>query len=786
MQNSFVSALVQFPILTLFLVIGSGYLLGEIGFFGFRFGVAGVLFMGLAIGALHPSIALPEVVPTLGLIIFVYTIGIQSAPALAGAFRRRGYRDSLFAAAVLVFGAGLTLAFSYFLSIPGARAAGLFCGALTNTPALAAARETLREIGGRNGLSADQLRVAAEQPVVAYSIAYPIGVIGVLLCFQFMRRLWRVESEPVEEAPEITVRDFVVRNPGVLGRTIDEVLRVHKDVGFVISRVRKDGQTEIAASETVLGPGDIVAVVGDEEALELAVQIFGEPSDARIELDRSELDYRRVFVSSKEVVGRRIRDLELQNELGATITRLRRGDIDVVPTPDTRLEFGDRIRVLTRRENFGPVAKYFGDSIRGTAETDFGSVALGMVLGVLAGMMPIPLPGGGAIRLGLAGGPLLVALLLGRLERTGRITWVIPIAANLTLRQIGLLLFLAGVGTRAGYDFVQTFRANGVQLLLAGAGITFGVTLVTLIVGYKFLKIPFDTLAGLMSGVQTQPAALAFAANQAKSEAPNVGYAGVYPVATIAKIVLAQILVSWPVAQAAGIAEKPKPRPRPVAAKLIRPGVNSAGSLPPAGSTLVSYGFSREPSASGTTAAGLSGLYEYVVTDRVAFYATPAHYVYTNGRQGTGDTSAAVKVICRREGRRRPLLSVAYAIKQPTAAAGLGSGFHDHKLTLYADKSLGRNRILTNFVARWEGCRQGFTRYYMPSVGWLRPIHGRWGALAQTYYAPTANYGGFIAAPTFHCSANLVLAAGLEHGFGPRGAGLGLVAGLTFLHRGVH
>jgi len=158
-------------------------------------------------------------------------------------------------------------------------------------------------------------------------------------------------------------------------------------------------------------------------------------------------------------------------------------------------------------------------------------------------MLPIPLPGGNTIRLGLAGGPLLVALVLGRLERTGRITWAIPISANLTLRQIGLLLFLAGVGTRAGYSFVTTMATSGPRLLLAGAGITFGVTLATLIVGHKALKIPFDSMTGLISGVQTQPACLAFAASQAKSETPNIAYAAVYPVATIAKIILAQILV---------------------------------------------------------------------------------------------------------------------------------------------------------------------------------------------------------------------------------------------------
>ena len=544
MQQSIAAALSANPILTLFVVIGLGYLAGEISLFGFKFGVAGVLFVGLAIGSLGPSIALPEFVSALGLIFFVYAVGIHSGPAFFASFRRQGYRDSLLAAGVLVFGASLAVLLSHLVPLAAPRAAGLYCGALTNTPALAAARERIHDRAVEQGLGQEQARAKADEPVIAYSIAYPIGVIGVLLCFQAFRRVWRTDLKPGDEAPEILVRDFRVTNPGVIGRSVADVLGLHKELGFVIGRIQHLGETDLAKSGTVLAGGDIVAVVGDDMALERAQQIFGERSPTRIEEDRSKLDYRRVFVSSKEAVGKRLQDLDLQNTLGATVTRLRRGDIDVVPTPDTRLELGDRIRVLTLRENFANVARYFGDSIRGTAETDFGSVGIGMVLGALFGMMPIPLPGGGVIRLGLAGGPLLVALVLGKLERSGRVTWVIPISANLTLRQIGLLLFLAGVGTNAGYSFAETLRANGFQMLAAGAAITFSVTLATLVVGHRVFRMPYDSLMGLVSGVQTQPACLAYASNLSKTEAPNIAYAGVYPAAMIAKIVLAQLLVS--------------------------------------------------------------------------------------------------------------------------------------------------------------------------------------------------------------------------------------------------
>jgi putative transport protein len=542
MIQSMMLILADSPILTLFVVIGLGYLLGQISFFGFRLGVAGVLFSGLAVGSLSPTISLPDVVSSLGLIIFVYTMGIETGPAFWRSFRKQGYRHTVVCVIVLVFAFAMTFGMGAALHLSKPRTAGLYTGALTNTPALAAVRERLRDRGRAQHLSEDQIRDLSNEPVVAYSISYPLGVIGVLLCIQIARRFWFHNVKPAEEQPEIHVHNFAVTNGGVAGLTVGELMRMHKNAGFVISRIQHAGRVNLAQPETVLAEGDVIAVVGDDKSSERARLIFGEPIDAHLEEDRSQLDFRRVFVSNKEVVGRPIGKLDL-DRLSATITRVRRGDVDVVPDPETRLEFGDRIRVLTRRENFLAVSKLFGDSIRGTAETDFGSVALGMVLGVMAGMLPIPLPGGTTLRLGLAGGPLLVALILGRIERTGGIAWVMPISANLTLRQIGLLLFLAGVGTKAGFAFVQTIRSNGAQMLVAGALITFSTTLLALLVGYKLLKIPPDSMLGFVAGVQTQPACLAFASNLTKSENTNIAYASIYPTAMIVKIILAQLLV---------------------------------------------------------------------------------------------------------------------------------------------------------------------------------------------------------------------------------------------------
>ena len=541
--SSLVGALSESPILTLFVVIGLGFLLGEISFFGFRFGVAGVLFVGLGVGSLNRGITVPEIVPTLGLILFVYAMGVSSGRAFFDAFRRQGYRDNALAAGVLILGALVTFGFGRVLGLPAPATSGLFCGAVTNTPALAAAQERIRERAAAEGLPADQVKVLSDMPVLAYSVAYPMGVIGALICFQYFRWKWRVTLEPAGEAPDVAVSDFEVRNPGVIGHTVREVMELHGDSASVISRIQKDGRVDIARSDTLLGEGDIVAVVGDEQALRRAAYVFGAASPTHISLDRSELDYRRVFVSRQEVVGKRISELDLPERLSAIITRLRRGDVDMVPDQETTLEYGDRIRVVTRRPNFAAVAKFFGDSVRGAAEMHPGSLAMGMVLGVIVGMLPIPLGGDRMLRLGLAGGTLLVALVVGRLERTGGISWLMPLPANLTLRQVGLLLFLAGVGTRAGYSFLDTVRHNGAQFLLAGAVVTFVVTLTTLLVGRK-LGIRFDALLGLASGVQTQPACLAYADAMAHSDVPSVAYAAVYPAAMIAKILLAQLLLT--------------------------------------------------------------------------------------------------------------------------------------------------------------------------------------------------------------------------------------------------
>jgi putative transport protein len=239
-----------------------------------------------------------------------------------------------------------------------------------------------------------------------------------------------------------------------------------------------------------------------------------------------------------------LRDLDLPGRFGAVVTRLRRGDVDFVPDDDTVVERGDRVRVLANSATIRDVTGFLGDSYRALSEMDVLTFSVGCALGLGLGLVPIPLPGGLALRRGLAGGPLIVGLFLGYLGRTGPVLWTLSYSVNLTVRQLGLILFLAGVGTRAGYDFVRYLASgDGLLAFAAGAGITLSAAALTLLAGARLLHLPFGTLAGTLAGLQTQPAVLGFALEQTKDESPNVGYATVYPVAMIAKVLLGQLLL---------------------------------------------------------------------------------------------------------------------------------------------------------------------------------------------------------------------------------------------------
>lgn len=545
-MQSIVDFLVAEPLLLLFIVSGLGYALGQVRVKGISLGVAAVLFVGLAFGALSPDMQLPPVIVELGLIIFVYTIGLSSGPGFFASFRRKGVRDNAFVFLMLVLAALLTVAFAVLLGLKGTVAAGMFAGSLTNTPALAGILETIARVA-----PADQFLVLETEPVIGYSVAYPMGVIGLLIAIYTMQRVYRIDYKAEAKTmrqfniveQDLYTRTALITNPDAAGMQVSELFKRYEwDV--VLSRIKRQGEMALASGDTTFAAGDEVTLVGTPEEVDRAVAGLGEPAGEQLELDRSDYDFRRIFVSNPDIAGRSLNELDLPRAYGAIVSRVRRGDIDLLAHGDTVLELGDRVRVVAKRTDMPRLTALFGDSYKALSEVNLLSLSIGLAIGVLIGLIPIPLPGGVVITLGMAGGPLLVGLVLGALRRTGRLLWTIPYSANLTLRQIGLILLLAGIGIRSGYTFLTNFTASGgLQVFFAGAAITLSIAFLTLIIGYKVLKVPFGMLTGMLAGLGTQPAALGFGLQQADNELPNLGYALVFPVATITKVIVAQLLL---------------------------------------------------------------------------------------------------------------------------------------------------------------------------------------------------------------------------------------------------
>lgn len=537
-----VAILSENPVLLLFLTAAIGFAIGRVHVRGASLGVAAVLFVGLLIGAHAPSLVVPEFARTLGLAIFVYTIGLSSGAGFFASFNRKGLRDNALVVGVLVVAAGTVLVVATVIELRATIAAGFFAGVTTNTPALASVIDAVRDAGS----------AAANEPTVGYSIAYPMGVLGPILAIALVRRLhaidYRAEAARLAslhlvqtDIASVTVR---VCAPDAVDRTVRDVQRDLRGP-VVLSRIQRGTEVMLAEGDVRLRRDDLVCVVGEPENVARAVASIGELDQHHPALDRSQYDFRRIVVSRTDAVGRRLRDLQLPERFDAIVTRVRRGDVDVTATGDTVLELGDRVRVVASRHRMGDVTARLGDSYRRLSEVDLLSFGLGMSSGLLVGLIAIPLPGGVTFTLGSAGGPLVVGLVLGARRRTGPIVWNIPYSANLTLRQIGLIFFLAAVGLGSGYTFRTTFAANsGLTLLLVGAVVSTAIPALTLVIGYRVLHIPYGQLAGMVAAQQTQPAVLGYALEESADEAPNVGYAMVFPVAMITKILLAQVLLA--------------------------------------------------------------------------------------------------------------------------------------------------------------------------------------------------------------------------------------------------
>lgn len=551
-MNAITDVLGKNPLLLLFVVAGIGYLLGRITIRSVSLGVAAVLFVGLGFGALDSTLRVPDVVVQLGLLLFVYTVGLSSGLDFVNTLRARGARDVLLTAGMLTLAATIAGLAALALGLPGPLAAGLYTGSLTNTPALAGVIEAI----GLRAATASAAEGARSQAVVGYSVAYPIGVLTMLAVTVVARRAVGVGGERGRVVESARLKEYGIYTDALHVQTVRvtrftgegesiALIGAQHGLNVIFGRVKRGDHVALATGSTILRSGDLVSVTGDDEQIRRAAAVLGEPASERLDLDRSEFDARRVFVSNPQVAGRNLRELRLMLSFGALVTRVRRGDLDLLPRGDTVLQLGDRVRVVALRDDLDRVSEHLGDSYRHVSEIDVLAFGLGIALGLLLGLIAIPLPGGASFKLGVAGGPLVVGLVLGATQRTGPIVWTIPYSASQTLRQLGLVLFLAGIGVNSGFAFFSTVAQGGalpsMAVALAIAALTGAAALAVM---HRAMRLPFAVALGMLAGVQTQPAVLSFAIDQSKNDAPNTGYAAAFPVAMLAKILLAQLLLA--------------------------------------------------------------------------------------------------------------------------------------------------------------------------------------------------------------------------------------------------
>lgn len=548
-----IAILLANKLLLLFLVVAIGYFLGRLSIFGFSLGIAAVLFVGIFFGSLHPDMVLPDMVYSLGLVIFVYTIGLRSGAGFFASFKKSGVRDNLLVIGVLLISAVCMKVIGHWLAIKNTLLSGVFAGSLTNTPALASVIDILKQ--NTQHFDPETLRQYVAEPVVGYSLTYPLGVVGVLLLFQLGMKFLKIDMKTEQKATtkltgisqdEVKHLNVKITNPKINGKTIDEIEQIFH-IDLIISRKKTFGSEKIIIPSEKIDKiylEDIVTLIGTENDLQKMCAILGEESDQDLSLDRGEIDYRRIIVSNKKIIGKTIAQLNLYTHFQAIISRLRRGDIDLPIKEDMVLEAGDRVRVIAPRQNMNAINKFLGDSFQHLSEVDYISMSIGIVLGLLLGMIPIPLPNGSNFKLGFAAGTLIVALILGKLGRSGNIIWTLSYNANFTLRQMGAVFFLAGIGLKAGYSFVSTFQSAGFALIIFGALNTIFTAGLAFVIARFVFKMPYNMLMGMIAALQTQPACLAFANEKDETGAANISYATVFPTAMILKIILAQWLLT--------------------------------------------------------------------------------------------------------------------------------------------------------------------------------------------------------------------------------------------------
>jgi putative transport protein len=524
-MESLRTVLEQQPLMALFLTIAIGYLAGEINVKGLSLGVGAVLFVALAMGWFAPGAAPAPIIGTLGLALFLYAVGVQyGRQFFAGLTSASGLRANLLALSGVLLAAAVSLLLVQVMGLELGHALGLFAGSGTSTPSLQAAIAAL----------------GSDDPAIGYSVAYPFGVAGpiLFLYLAFTTLRPRIDT-PMASRMELV--EIGLTQPVFFGKRVGDVMPALPPQVRIVA-LRRGDYNQPASLNSVLAEHDVLLAVGPSRAvLDQAQTILGDAAPGGITADRRDLDYLRVFASRPAVVGRTLGALTLPCEKPSIVAHVLRGDGDLQARSDVVLEYGDRVGILAHRADFPALRRFFGDSIKGTAEFSYISIGLGMALGLLIGVIAIPVPGVGTIALGLSG-VLIVALVLGNVRRTAGLNWTMPLSANLVLRNLGLTLFLAQVGIASGPKFAATVSDTGVLMLALGALVLMALVLPPLLLGLFVFRMPYDEVAGIVAGACGNPAILAYASKLAPTDATDLGFATIFPGMTIVKILLVTIV----------------------------------------------------------------------------------------------------------------------------------------------------------------------------------------------------------------------------------------------------
>lgn len=530
------------------LVAIAGLLIGRIKIGKIGVGVTGVLFAGLLLGHFGVRInhSVMDFVREGGLILFVYTIGLQLGPSFVSSLRQQGLQLNLLCGLVVAIGVALVALLHWGIGLPMSAGVGIYTGAVTNTPALGAAQEALRNFP-------DLAKGVADQPGLAYAMAYPGGVVGIIVSLLALKLFLKIrlekEEQQIREKEQSHQHPFetaniVVRNANLDGMQLKDVM-AQSPSQATISRLAQGDSLTVALPESRLSLGDILLAVGRKEDLEKLRLLVGETSEVDLRAVPGPVTSSRILVTRKDVSGRTLGELKLNASTGITVTRVERNGVELIPLQSLALQMGDQLTVVGEETDLHRIADQLGNSPKALQQFEIGPLFIGIALGVILGSIPVMLPGlPAAVKLGLAGGPLIVGMILSRIGRTGPVVWYMPASTNLLLREVGIVLFLACVGLKAGDRFLEILlQGPGLVWMGCGALITVVPLLLSGLVGRLVLKLNYLTLSGTLAGSMTDPPALAFANSMTKSNGPSIAYATVYPLTMVLRIVSAQLLI---------------------------------------------------------------------------------------------------------------------------------------------------------------------------------------------------------------------------------------------------